>query len=92
MTGGTARSTVDLLGRGWLLLANGPGWRQAEVPALEAGVDFRDPHDVFAARYGLRPGGASLIRPDGIVAWRSPGPVADAATTVSGVLDQLLHR
>ena len=28
----------------------------------------------FAAAYGLSAGGASLVRPDGVVGWRSPGP------------------
>jgi hypothetical protein len=28
----------------------------------------------FAEQYGLAPGGAALVRPDGVVAWRSRGP------------------
>jgi putative polyketide hydroxylase len=28
----------------------------------------------FAEAYGITDAGAALVRPDGIVAWRSPGP------------------
>lgn len=28
----------------------------------------------FAESYGLSAGGATLVRPDGVVAWRSAGP------------------
>jgi putative polyketide hydroxylase len=42
--------------------------------------------DPFAEAYGLQAGGATLVRPDGVVAWRSHGPagrdeVARAVTT-----------
>jgi hypothetical protein len=30
--------------------------------------------DGFAEAYGLSAGGATLVRPDGVVAWRSRGP------------------
>jgi hypothetical protein len=29
----------------------------------------------FAESYGLSAGGATLVRPDGVIAWRSRGPV-----------------
>ena len=35
--------------------------------------------DGFAAAYGRRRGGATLVRPDGVVAWRSRGPADRAA-------------
>ena len=95
---GVSRSTVALLGHGWVLLATGPGWRQAAagvgIPLTchVAGEDFDDPEGLFAARYGLDSGGASLVRPDGIVAWRSRGETADAAATLSDVLARVLHR
>jgi hypothetical protein len=28
----------------------------------------------FAEAHGLSPGGATLVRPDGVLAWRSRGP------------------
>ena len=99
---GAGRSTVDLLGRGWVLLAAGPAWRQAAADVAKetglplacqiAGEDFEDPGALFAARYGLAAGGASLVRPDGIVAWRDRGGVEDPAATLRDVLAKVLHR
>ena len=44
----------------------------------------------FADAYGIGPAGASLVRPDGIVAWRSR-PAPDAVE-VAAVLDRVLSR
>jgi len=35
------------------------------------GAELADPEGRFPAAYGLTPSGASLVRPDGFVAWRS---------------------
>lgn len=88
-------STWDFLGHGWVLFAE-QGWRDAmdEVRAntgiaveyRERGTDFDDPEGVFGARFGLREGGASLVRPDGIVAWRCAEGTADPAGTLWDVL------
>jgi 2-polyprenyl-6-methoxyphenol hydroxylase-like FAD-dependent oxidoreductase len=84
----TGESTVDLFGR-WLLFT-GPdhvdGWRAA---AANAPVDVHV-HSLGteADRYGVGVNGASLVRPDGIVAWRTTGePTPD---TVSAVLRTVL--
>jgi putative polyketide hydroxylase len=85
-------STVDLLGRAWVLLCagDGSGWSAA---ASDAGVDCHGiDDDAFAPRYGLSPGGASLVRPDGIVAWRAKEPVDDPASELRQVLDAVLSR
>ncbi|TNC22740.1 aklavinone 12-hydroxylase RdmE [Amycolatopsis alkalitolerans] len=99
---GVPKSTVDLLGRGWVLLANGPHWTGAarEVSAstgvaltcFEAGVDFGDPEGLFAARYGLEAGGMSLVRPDGIVAWRAKAAAGGREGRLQSVLGDLLSR
>ena len=44
----------------------------------------------FADAYGIGPAGASLVRPDGIVAWRSR--TAPDAAEVAAVLDRVLSR
>jgi hypothetical protein len=43
-----------------------------------------DGPDAFFEAYGIGPGGAVLVRPDGFVGWRSIGPIdgdASACTT-----------
>ncbi|MFC8147699.1 FAD-dependent oxidoreductase [Streptomyces paradoxus] len=40
----------------------------------------------WAERHGTGPGGAVLVRPDGFVAWRSPGPDPDAEEVLRQVL------
>jgi 2-polyprenyl-6-methoxyphenol hydroxylase-like FAD-dependent oxidoreductase len=85
-SGSTTRiSTLDLFGRGLVVLtagASGP-WRAAATSLVSAGgrdlpiavhavgVGLRDVEGTFASAYGLEPGGAVLVRPDGVVAWRS---------------------
>ncbi|MEU5636984.1 FAD-dependent oxidoreductase [Streptomyces rishiriensis] len=44
----------------------------------------------WAERHGTTRGGAVLVRPDGFVAWRSPGPDRDAGTTLRQVLTAAL--
>jgi hypothetical protein len=97
---GPGSSTVDLLGRGWVLLARSTAWRDAatdisteigvEIGCFVEGTDFTSPD--FATRYGLSDGGATLIRPDGVVAWRTPAAVEDPAGTLWNVLGQVLSR
>jgi hypothetical protein len=89
-------STVDLLGHSWVLLCTGDGWQHAAADvAAETGIRL-DCHvitdDVFASRYGLSAGGASLVRPDGVVAWRSPAPSDDPAGELWRVLEAVLSR
>ncbi|HEX6344880.1 aklavinone 12-hydroxylase RdmE [Umezawaea sp.] len=81
-------STVDLFGGGWTLITLDPAWNDCEVavPVLT------DPSGQLSARYGIGERGASLVRPDGVVAWRSPDLVLDPAATVRRVLDSVLDR
>jgi 2-polyprenyl-6-methoxyphenol hydroxylase-like FAD-dependent oxidoreductase len=82
-------STIDLVGN-YMLLAGpeGAAWAQAAVDvadffgglpldAYRVGKDVVDPHGNFAETYGVSAMGASLVRPDGFVAWRSPDEAAD---------------
>ncbi|MDT7782951.1 MAG: putative polyketide hydroxylase [Pseudonocardiales bacterium] len=73
------KSTLDLFQRGWVLVADHPQWEEA---AQRAGVTYEriEQLDVF----GLSEKGASLVRPDGYIAWRSvdlPGDPTEALTT-----------
>ncbi|MFJ5777015.1 FAD-dependent oxidoreductase [Streptomyces sp. NPDC093094] len=44
----------------------------------------------WAERHGVGAGGAVLVRPDGFVAWRSPGPVPDAVSELRRALTEVL--
>jgi len=90
--GGELVSTLDLFGRGWVLLTApaGGAWREAAA-ALPV-----DAHVVeapgFAEAYGIGADGASLVRPDGVVGWRSREGVAASEETLRRALDSLLCR
>ncbi|MFJ6619420.1 FAD-dependent oxidoreductase [Kitasatospora sp. NPDC091335] len=49
-----------------------------------------EPGADFAALHGVGPEGAVLVRPDGFVAWRSPGPPQDAEAELTTALRTLL--
>jgi putative polyketide hydroxylase len=96
---GAARSTRDLVGSGWALLTTDPGWA---APAARAGIALdvaldvhvvtgeEDTDAAFESAYGLHPGGASLVRPDGVVGWRGAGAPDGAA--VEAALRHILAR
>jgi putative polyketide hydroxylase len=97
-------STIDLAG-GYFLLAGAAGsvWVDAAREAVRAfgalpidaycvGRDLADPENRFADAYGISPSGASLIRPDGFVAWNCPGSVAEPATVLRAALTAGLCR
>ena len=98
-------STLDLFGRAFVLLAgpDGAAWREAarraasRFPGLEldayriGGADLSDPDGRFCAAYGVTPAGASLVRPDGFVAWRAAAE-RDPAAALADALGTVLAR
>jgi len=104
LLGGRPVSTLDLAGRGFVLLAgpDGAGWTEAarlasarlNVPlaSYRVGTDLIDTNGAFLARTGLAPAGALLVRPDGFIAWRSHGAMPDPSATLAGVLARILFR
>ena len=104
--GGTRISTLDLFGRSFVLLAGAAGgeaWRRA-CAAVGAGLDvaldcllvggeeLRDPQGAFLDAYGLSGAGAVLVRPDGVVGWRSVDAAGASESAVREVLERLLCR
>ncbi|MET9569631.1 aklavinone 12-hydroxylase RdmE [Streptomyces virginiae] len=97
-------STVDLFGSGWLLMtgADGAGWtgwarsanRELGVPVEVHGpaTGLEDPDGELAERFGIGTGGASLVRPDGIVAWRTATRPDDPAAALRDALTRVLSR
>ena len=66
------RSTLDLFGSQLVLLRPaGDGVDDWAPPGTASHVIDAEP---FADTYGLSAGGATLVRPDGVIAWRSRGP------------------
>jgi 2-polyprenyl-6-methoxyphenol hydroxylase-like FAD-dependent oxidoreductase len=87
-------STIDLAGPGFALLTGADG--QAWVDAARAldiagyrigpGADLDDPDGAWLAEAGIKSDGALLVRPDGIMAWRSVESVAEPAVALAEVL------
>ncbi|MFD8497667.1 aklavinone 12-hydroxylase RdmE [Amycolatopsis sp. NPDC059657] len=86
----TGESTVDVLGHGWVLFSDSTWTPAASDISAETGLRL-DHHIAPPATFGLTPGGASLVRPDGIVAWRSPA-TDDPSGALWNALAQLLGR
>ena len=101
---GQHRSTLDLYGEQWILLAGegegGAAWvaaaesvaRRLGVPlhAHRFGVDLDGSEG--AAAHGIGADGALLVRPDGFVAWRATGANAEPSVTLEGALRAVLNR
>jgi putative polyketide hydroxylase len=93
---GRTASTLDLFGRDWVLLSQHDGWTNAASAAaqrLGTGVTFvhidsaQVPGQLtFQSAYGVAPGGASLVRPDGYVAARWMTIPADPAAQLTEAL------
>ena len=66
------RSTLDLFGSEFVVLRTaGAGVEDCAPPGATTYVVDASPFD---KAYGLSAGGATLVRPDGVVAWRARGP------------------
>jgi len=103
---GARLSTLDLFDGRFVLLAGSEGeaWRNAAhliaarlgiaLDAYRVGVegDLIDRDGDWGASYGVTPAGAVVVRPDGVVGWRSEGGVGSPTEELGRVLPQLLCR
>lgn len=98
---GRTISSLDLFDRRLVLLTGpNPGWANAAarvaaelgVPILahRIGAGVGDPDGRRTAAYGVAADGATLVRPDGFVAWRSTGPVQDPAAALADAVRAML--
>jgi putative polyketide hydroxylase len=83
-------STLDLFQRGWVLLTQDDGWTDATKRIHVAFVRL-DESEVLGPRpfheaYGVGPGGASLVRPDGYIAARWTTMPTDPAAELAEAL------
>jgi hypothetical protein len=102
--GGVEQSTLDLFGRGFVVLAGSGGepWCAAAqaagtslgvpVTAYRIGSDVTDASGGLEALYGTGPEGAVLVRPDGFVAWRSSGSHPEPEGELAAALGSALAR
>lgn len=85
------RSTLDLVGSGMTLLFGPDGLRWNEADNVDGRVQRHQLTDrAIADRLGLRGNAALLLRPDGVIAWRSNDDEAQPRATLSAALDTLL--
>jgi hypothetical protein len=102
---GSRVSTLDLFGSRFVLLAAqaGAAWRDAAVAAADGlggsidayvvdGSELSDSDGQFADAYGIKGGGAVIVRPDGIVGWREMDAARASEDTMRNVLASLLCR
>jgi 2-polyprenyl-6-methoxyphenol hydroxylase-like FAD-dependent oxidoreductase len=92
-------STLDLFGTNFTLLAahDGGAWAEAAkkvggIDSFVVGRDVTDPERRFAETYGLSSTGASLVRPDGFIAWRAKSAGDNPAKILSDTMRSLLMR
>lgn len=98
-------STLDLFGPRFTVLTTGRdhAWDRAAARAADRyGVPVatvtvgapgvEDDEGVFPTRYGIEPGGAVLVRPDGHVAWRRAAASENADEVLERALAQVLGR
>ncbi|ATL66970.1 FAD-dependent oxidoreductase [Nocardia terpenica] len=99
---GEKQSTIDLFGHGFVLLT-GPdnhAWATAAATTTARLGTTITTHTIhtepalteFRTRYGLTTTGATLIRPDGIIAWRTPGTPDNPTRTLHDTLTTILAR
>ncbi|WP_405143243.1 FAD-dependent monooxygenase [Sphaerisporangium sp. NBC_01403] len=101
---GAPISTRDLFGPRFVLLTGPDGgpWAEAagdaarnlgltlDLHAIGGSSDLADPDGRFPSAYGVTPTGAVLVRPDGVIAWRSPD--GTAPQDLEHALRRVLHR
>lgn len=99
-------STLDLLGKGFILLAGSDGdkWHEASLNVAQSlGIELNSyrvgptgdivcPKGKFESAAWISETGALLVRPDGFVAWRVWQQRSDARLKLTAVLMQVLCR
>jgi 2-polyprenyl-6-methoxyphenol hydroxylase-like FAD-dependent oxidoreductase len=101
---GHRRSTLDLFGRDFVLLAapDGAAWCDAAPAAAVPGVrlaayrvggaELAAPDESFSEAYDVSRTGAVLVRPDGFVAWRARAASSRPAESLGAALRTALMR
>jgi putative polyketide hydroxylase len=98
---GASSSLLDLYGGGFVVLG-ADGWREGAGRVAEKlgiplethrpGEDFRDASSTFGELYGVGDEGATLVRPDGFVAWRTQRSPEDGEDALARALAAAIGR
>lgn len=87
---GQRRSTLDLFQRGWMLVTIDARWAEAAADRrIDAPAFSADDAAAVSRAFGLGEDGASLVRPDGYIAWRSIGHVDDRRAALRDAFAQV---
>lgn len=101
---GQPLSTLDLFDRHFVLLVGeeGQGWLPAahaaaaqlhiSLQVYQLGTDLVDVQGKFLPAYGISATGATLVRPDGFIAWRSQVLAEEPEHLLTHTLAKLLFR
>jgi hypothetical protein len=91
--GGEGMSTIDFAGRDFVLLTGpeGGGWISA-AETLSRPEVHQLSDDRALAGLRLTGGAALIVRPDGIIGWRSEEPAQDHAAALDSAMQQLTGR
>jgi putative polyketide hydroxylase len=95
---GTRISTLDLLGRNFVLIAgrDGTAWIDAAnrraIDSVRIGTDVEDPDNRWHDANGVTTTGAILVRPDGFIAWRARAAHAAPDDALHHALNGVLCR
>ncbi|MEV5833353.1 FAD-dependent monooxygenase [Nocardia sp. NPDC052112] len=84
------RSTLDLIETSFALLA-GPRGAAWQAATAQLPMEFHELDQDWPETVGLSPGGALLVRPDQIIAWRMPSLPNDPAAELRAALDRMMR-
>ncbi|HEU4807998.1 MAG TPA: FAD-dependent monooxygenase, partial [Homoserinimonas sp.] len=76
-------------GQAWADAASA-GSRPLRAYRIGDGAELNSPDSSFERAYGIQPSGAVIVRPDGVVAWRSERDDADHGVQLEKAMAQLL--
>jgi hypothetical protein len=85
---GTNKQTLDTPVEQIAAVSEGKVVLDAQLPMVIAHENAEVFRNDFGAAFGLGPSGASLVRPDGYVAWRSLEFPIDPAAAIAAALTQ----
>jgi len=94
---GQQLSTIDIVGKGFVLLTAGGGRSWVEAASDLAGDDalplraLSINDGAFASAYEIDTSGAVLVRPDGHIGWRSRSITHDPSGALRDAISMILH-